>query len=54
MIKKIALRLLLAFGLFIVILIANLLVFNITAEKANKETLHMFSCIESPYVLISC
>ena len=34
--KKIALRLLLAFGLFIVILIVNLLVFNITASKVTE------------------
>ena len=54
MIKKIALRLILAFGLVVVIMIVNLVVFNITDEKANKETLHMFSCIESPDVLISC
>ena len=34
--KKIALRLLLAFGLFVVILIANLLVFNVTASKVTE------------------
>ena len=34
--KKIALRLLLAFGLFILILIANLVVFNITATKVTE------------------
>ncbi|RLD90986.1 MAG: hypothetical protein DRJ29_14715 [Bacteroidetes bacterium] len=36
MIKRIALRLLLAFGLFVVILIVNLVIFNITASKVSE------------------
>ena len=34
--KKIALRLFLAFGLFVLILIANLVIFNITASKVTE------------------
>ncbi len=34
--KKIALRLLLAFGLLVVVLIANLMIFNITASKVSE------------------
>jgi len=36
MVKRIALRLLLAFGLFVVILIANLVIFNIGASKVTE------------------
>jgi len=36
MIKRIALRILLAFGLFVVILIVNLVIFNITASKVSN------------------
>jgi len=36
MVKRLALRLLLAFGLFVVILIANLVIFNISASKVTE------------------